>query len=147
MEETAPRRKILPASGRRYTCIRIESGCVMFPRRRFSLIVPLLLCVAGTALAQSANAKLTIQPDRITLNAGQSQRFSAHLEGAPAATVITWGVPDNERDVSSVSKDGIFSARIVGIYRVVAIATVNDTVLKTAFARLIVVTQYDDPRQ
>ena len=89
---------------------------------------------------------LAIQPAYITLNAGQSQKFSTHIEGAPAATVITWAIPDNERDVSTVSQDGLFTARIVGIYRVLAIATINGTVLKTAAAKVTVVAQYDDPR-
>jgi hypothetical protein len=46
-----------------------------------------------------------------------------------------------------VSKGGVFTARIGGIYPVLAIATVNGTLLKTASATVTVVTQYDDPRQ
>lgn len=120
----------------------------MSPHGSF-LHLTVLFCFATTVLAaQAAKPKLSlaIEPARITLNAGQTQRFSAHIEGAPAATVITWAVPDGERDVSRVSQDGVFTARIVGIYRVFAIATVNGTVLKTAVARVTVVAQYDDPR-
>src|ERR1700730_17184887 len=38
---------------------------------------------------------LTVKPNRITLNAGQTQRFAAHIEGAPTGTVIFWAVPDS----------------------------------------------------
>jgi hypothetical protein len=121
----------------------------MIPHTSLRLIVP-LLCIAATILAAQQREKqevsLAIQPAHITLNAGQTQQFSAHIEGAPAATVIAWAVPDSERDVSTVSQDGLFTARIVGIYRVLAIATINGTVLKTAAAKVTVVAQYDDPR-
>jgi hypothetical protein len=112
------------------------------------LIVPLLL--AATALAAQPNEKqgavsLTINPARVTLSAGQTQRFFAHIKGAPPATVIMWAVPDSERDVSSVSQDGFFTARIVGIYHVFAIATIDGTELKHAVAKITVRAQYDGP--
>ena len=46
-----------------------------------------------------------------------------------------------------MSKGGVFTARIGGIYPVLAIATVNGTLLKTVSAKVSVVTQYDDLRQ
>jgi hypothetical protein len=71
-------------------------------------IVPLFL---ATTLPAQQNERqevsLTIDPIRATLNAGQAQKFSAHLEGAPASTRILWIVPDREKDVSSISQDGV----------------------------------------
>jgi hypothetical protein len=56
------------------------------------------LGIAATILAAQQGEKqevsLVVQPAHITLNAGQTQQFSAHIEGAPAATVIAWAVPD-----------------------------------------------------
>jgi hypothetical protein len=73
------------------------------------------------------------------MNAGQAQRFSAHVEGEPTGTVIRWVVPDRDRDVSSITQDGVFTARIVGVYRVIAVAIVGqNTVLKTAVAKVTV---------
>lgn len=115
-----------------------------YPRIAFLLIVPLLL---GITLSAQQNEKqgpvsLTVDPVRITLNAGQTQRFSAHTEGAPTGTAIIWAVPDTERDVSSISQDGVFTARIVGVYRVIAIATIGqNTVLKIAVAKVTVLGQ------
>lgn len=122
----------------------------MNPRRTFFLLVVLLLlCFATTLLAAQQSEKqevsLTIEPAHITLNAGQTQKFSARLVGAPTSTVVTWAVPDREKD-GSVSQDGLFTAKVVGIYQVVAVATNNHTVLKTAVAKVTVVAQYDDPR-
>jgi hypothetical protein len=129
--------------------VQFEFRCAMIPRMvSLGVIVPLLL--AATALNAQQNEKqgavsLTIEPARITLTAGQTQRFSAHIKGAPTGTVIIWAVPDSERDVSSVSQDGLFAARIVGIYHVVAIATIDGTALKHAVAKVTVVAQYDGP--
>ena len=75
----------------------------------------------------------------MTLNAGETQRFSAHIEGAPPGTVIVWAVPDRETGVSSIGQDGVFTARIVGVCHVMAFATVGgSTVLKTAVAKVTV---------
>jgi uncharacterized protein YjdB len=123
----------------------------MNPRRTFfPLVVLLLLCFAAPILAAQQGEKqevsLTIEPAHITLNAGETQKFSARLVGAPASTVVAWAVPYSERDVSTVSQDGRFTAKVVGIYRVFAVATSNNKVLKTAVAKVTVVAQYDDPR-
>jgi hypothetical protein len=123
----------------------------MKPRRTlFPLVVFLLLCFAAPILAAQQGEKqevsLTIEPAHITLNAGETQKFSARLVGAPASTVVAWAVPYSERDVSTVSQDGLFRAKVVGIYRVFAVATSNNIVLKTAVAKVTVVAQYDDPR-
>ena len=111
-----------------------------YPRTAFILIVSLF---AATLTAQQADKQaalsLTIDPVRITLPPGQTQRFSAHIEGAPTGTVIRWAVPDTERDVSSISQDGVFTARILGVYHVMAVATFGEsTVLKVRVAKVTV---------
>jgi len=107
----------------------------------FLLIVS--LWVATTLNAQQidrqAGVSLTVDPARVTLRAGETQRFSAHLEGAPAGAVVVWAVPDTERDVSSISQDGVFTARIVGVYHVFALATAGkSSVLRTAVVKVTV---------
>jgi hypothetical protein len=117
-----------------------------YPRIAFLLIVPLLL---ATTLAAQQDEKqgalsLTVDPARITLNAGQTQRFLAHIEGAPAGTVIRWAITDRKTDGSSISQDGVFTARRLGLYHVVAFATIDEsTVLKTAVAKVTVLGQLE----
>jgi hypothetical protein len=105
-----------------------------------SLVVPLLISTALAAQQDDKNGvRLTVEPARMTIHTGQTQRFSAHVEGEPAGTVIKWVIPDKDRDVSSISQDGVFTARVVGVYRVIAVAIVGqDTVLKTAVAKVTV---------
>jgi hypothetical protein len=107
------------------------------------LVVPLFLTTTLAAQSQKQGAvSLTIEPAGITVNAGQTQKFSAHLEGAPVGTLVRWAVSDRERDVSSVSQDGVFTARIVGFYHVIAFATVGEsTVLKTRVVKVTVLGQ------
>lgn len=111
-----------------------------------TVFLPLILLLAATGLAQADDSKgkvlLTIEPAVIAVNAGQAQKFTAHIEGAPAATVITWAIPNSERDVCEISPDAVFKARIVEVYRVFAVATVGRTVIKTAMAKATVIGQY-----
>jgi hypothetical protein len=110
------------------------------------LIVPLWLATTLTAqqIDRQAGVSLAVVPARVTLNAGQTQKFSVHIEGAPAGAAIVWAVPDRERDVSSISQDGVFAARIVGVYHVMAIATTGQgNVLKTAVAKVSVLGQLE----
>lgn len=110
----------------------------------FSLIAPLLLAIplAGQQDNKQAEMSLTVEPSQITLNAGQSQKFSATLKGAPAGTVINWAVRESG---GNVTQDGVFTARIVGIYHVVALATRGNSGLMQSFAKVTVVTHYDGP--
>jgi hypothetical protein len=125
-------------------CFKVGRGMTpssCYLRIAFLLVVPLSL--AATLAAQQSEKQgavsLTLEPARITINAGQTQKILAHVKGAPTATVIRWAVPDRERDVSSISQDGVFTARIVGVYHVMAIAIVGEsTVLKTGVAKVTV---------
>lgn len=114
-----------------------------YPRRVLLWIFPLL--VATIFIAQQApsekqnNVSLTVYPPRIALNPGQTQKFSAHIEGAPTGTVIRWTITDGNRAGSRISQDGVFTAGKLGVYRVVAFATIGKgTVLKTAVAKVTV---------
>jgi hypothetical protein len=106
------------------------------------LIAPLLLAIPLAAQQDDTQGamSLTVKPAQITLNTGQTQRFSAEVKGAPPATAINWAV--RERG-GNISQDGVFTARIVGIYHVIALATRDGIVLRRAVARVTVVTQYD----
>jgi hypothetical protein len=113
-------------------------GC---SRTSLLLIVPLWFATTlnAQAIDRQAGVSLTVGPAGVTLHAGQTQKFSAHIEGAPAGAVIVWAVPDRERDVSSISQGGVFTARIAGIYHVFALATTAKSgVLRTAVAKVTV---------
>jgi hypothetical protein len=83
---------------------------------------------------------LKVEPAQITLNAGQTQKFSAALKGAPAATVINWAVRESG---GNITQEGVFTARIVGIYHVAVLATRRNNMLMQSFAKVTVVTHYD----
>jgi hypothetical protein len=106
-----------------------------------------LIVLLATTLSAQQNEKqalsLAIDPPRITLKAGETQRFTAHIKGAPTESRILWAVLDSERDVSSISQDGVFTARIVRIYRVLAIATIDGTEVK-AVAKATVLGQVEN---
>jgi len=107
----------------------------------FLLIVPLWFVTTVTAqqIDIRAGVLLTVDPARVTLKAGEAQKFSAHLEGAPAGAVIVWAVPDKDRDVSSISQAGVFTARVAGIYHVFVLATTGkSSVLRTVVANVTV---------
>ena len=117
-----------------------------YPRIVFLLsIAPLLLAIPLAAQQRDhkqAAISLTVAPANITLNTGQTQRFSAELEGAPPTTVINWAVRERGGDIG---QDGVFTARLVGIYHVTALATRDGIVLRAADAKVTVVAQYDGP--
>jgi hypothetical protein len=117
-----------------------------YPRIAFLvLIVPLLLAIPFSAQQRDDKQtpiSLTVEPANITLNTGQAQRFSAELKGAPPGTVINWAVRERGGDVG---QDGVFTARLIGIYYVTALATRDGIVLRAAEAKVTVVAQYDGP--
>jgi hypothetical protein len=115
------------------------------PRMAFLLLIALLLTTSLAAQQRDdkqAAISLTVEPAHITLNTGQTQRFSAELRGAPPTTVINWAVRERGGDIG---QDGVFTARLVGIYHVIALATTDGIVLRAADAKVTVVAQYDGP--
>ena len=73
------------------------------------LVVPLLLAIPVAAQIDHRGAlSLTVDPPRLTLNAGEEQRFSAQVRGAAAAAIV-WSVREHG---ASISQDGIFTARL-----------------------------------
>jgi hypothetical protein len=118
----------------------------MIPRIAcFRLMVVLLLAipVAATQSDGQRTMSLAIDPPRLTLNVGQEQKFSVEVTGAPAATKIQWLV--REHDGASVTQNGVFTARIVGIYHVVALAITDGHIVKWATTKVTVDAQYDGP--
>ena len=108
------------------------------------LIVVLLLAipVAATQSGSQRALSLAIDPPRLTLNVGQEQKFSIEVTGAPAATKIQWLVREHG---ASVTQNGVFTARSVGIYHVVALAIIDGHIVKSATTKVIVDAQYDGP--
>jgi hypothetical protein len=94
-----------------------------------------LLLAAGVLSAQASDpgqVSLTVYPARVALNPGQTQRFSAHVDGAPAGAVIRWTITGRTAG-GSISQGGVFTARTLGVYRVVAYVPLGEgTVARTA---------------
>jgi uncharacterized protein YjdB len=114
----------------------------------FHLLLPLFLAIPLTAQQSEKQGavSLMVNPAHFTLHAGQTQRFYAELKGAPAGTVIEWAVwTVSDRRQGNISQDGVFTAKTAGIYRVMAVAISDSTVLSTAFAKVTVVAQRDAP--
>jgi Bacterial Ig-like domain (group 2) len=120
----------------------------MYPTPRFlqfaSLLIIFLLLAPALAAQQpesekKAEVSLAVEPSRITLNAGQTQKFSAHFESAPTGTVVRWVIADEKKAGSSITQDGVFTAGTVGIYHVVAVAMNGEgTVLTSSVAKVTV---------
>lgn len=106
----------------------------------------LFVVVCNSALPaqqdKQESVSLAIRPEQVTLNVGQTQRFSAEVKGAPAATVIEWAVKESG---GNITQEGVFTARSFGIYHVFAFATSGHITLRHAVAKVTVVTQYDGP--
>jgi hypothetical protein len=107
------------------------------------LIVPLLLAIPVAAQIDSRGTlSVAVDPPHLTLSVGQEQRFSAQVKGAPASAAIVWSVREHG---ASVSQDGIFSAKAVGIYHVIALVVGDGAILRSAVAKVTVVAEYDGP--
>jgi hypothetical protein len=119
----------------------------MISREASRWLILFVLLVTTTLPAQQndkqEDVSLTVYPDHLTLNVGQTQRFSAEIKGASDPAVIRWAV--EEKSGGNISQHGVFTARIFGIYHVIAFATRGDTTLQLAVAKVTVVTQYDGP--
>jgi hypothetical protein len=113
---------------------------------RTALLLFLLLAAAALRAQDSdqpGQVSLTIYPVHVALNPAQTQRFSARVDGAPAGTVIRWTITGSAAG-GSISQDGVFTARTLGIYHVVAFVPIGQsTVAKTAAATVTVLRPLD----
>jgi len=96
----------------------IEGAC--FWGTAGHLLVLLAAAVLGAQdRDRSDQVSLTIYPARVALNPGQTQSFSARVDGAPAGTAVRWTITQSTTG-ASVSQDGVFTTRTLGVYHVVA---------------------------
>ena len=114
---------------------------------RAALLLLFVLLAAAVLSAQDSDqpgqVSLTIYPARVALNPGQTQSFSARVDGAPAGTVVRWTITGSTAG-ASISQDGVFTARTLGVYHVVAFVPVGkSTVAKTAVAIVTVLRPLD----
>jgi hypothetical protein len=105
------------------------------------IILSLLIATSLAAQPQSeqrSGVSVIVEPARATLVSGQTQKFSAHIEGAPGA-VVQWAITEGRSDGSSIGQDGIFTAGTLGVYHVLAFAVKGDgTVLKAVRVKVTV---------
>jgi hypothetical protein len=113
---------------------------------RAALLLFLLLAAALLSAQdrdQPGQVSLTVYPARAALNPGQTQSFSARVDGAPTGTVVRWTITGSTAG-GSISQDGVFTARTLGVYHVVAFVPVGkSTVAKTAVATVTVIRPLD----
>jgi len=117
----------------------------MIPRTAYARLIVVLLLAIPVAATQSNSQRalsLAIDPLRLTLNVGQEQKFSVEVTGAPTATKIQWLVKEHG---ASVTQNGVFTARTVGIYHVVALAIIDGHIVRSATTKVTVDAQYDGP--
>ena len=83
----------------------------------FALMVGMLACGGGsvppplTVPAPVAQASVTVSPSGLTVNPGQTQRFTATVTGLPSAGV-TWsvnGVSGENATLGTIDSNGIFA--------------------------------------
>jgi Bacterial Ig-like domain (group 2) len=114
-------------------CLRLASLLI------FLVSMATALAAQAAPGQKSAEMSLTVQPARVTLNAGQTQKFSAPIEGAPNGTVVRWVIADQKKGGSSITQDGVFTAGMVGVYHVVAVAINSEgMVLMSSVAKVTV---------
>jgi hypothetical protein len=107
-----------------------------------------LICLPAISLAgqqrENPNAvSLRVDPAFLELRVGQAHKFSTEAEGLPVAAAVVWLL--EEKRGARVTQDGVFTATKPGVYHIVAIATVDGTVLKHATAQITVLQHYDVP--
>ena len=108
----------------------------------------LSLCLLFTAWLISASPgqgkatiSIMIDPPEATVHIGETQSFMALVNGAVNAG-IEWAV--QEADGGSITKEGVYTApKDIGIYHVIAMATIDGATLAQAVAKVTVVMQYD----
>jgi hypothetical protein len=110
------------------------------PRLSLWLLFTALLISASPDQGQ-ATISIMINPPEATVHIGETQSFLALVNGT-VNTGIQWAV--QEADGGSITKEGIYTApRDIGIYHVIAMATIDGATLARAVAKVTVVMQYD----
>lgn len=102
-----------------------------------------ILAFATSDTAQQGAISVSVEPTHVTLNSGQSQKFSSDIRGAQPGAEVIWIVM--QKHGGSISQDGIFTAKAVGTYCVMALVITNGAVSKSRCVRITVLGQYDEP--
>ncbi len=111
----------------------------------FFLLAAAVLCAQdqNQNKDQPSPVRLTIYPARVALSPGQTQSFSARVDGAAAATLVHWTLTGSTAG-GSISQDGVFTARTLGVYHVVAFVPVgHGPAAKSAIATVTVMRPLD----
>ena len=110
------------------------------PRLSLWLLFAALLISASPGQGQ-ATISIMIDPPEATVHIGETQSFMALVNGAVNAG-IQWAV--QEANGGSITKEGVYTApKDIGIYHVIAMATIDGATLARAVAKVTVVMQYD----
>ncbi len=110
------------------------------PRLSLCLLFTALLIIASPGQGQ-ATISIMIDPPEATVHIGETQSFMALVNGAVNAG-IQWAV--QEANGGSITKEGVYTApKDIGIYHVIAMATIDGATLTQAVAKVTVVMQYD----
>jgi hypothetical protein len=110
------------------------------PRLSLCLLFIALLISASPGQEQ-APISILIDAPEATVHIGETQSFMALVNGAVNAG-IEWAV--QEADGGSITKEGVYTApKDIGIYHVIAMATIDGATLARAVAKVTVVMQYD----
>ncbi len=111
--------------------------------RSVVLICFLAIHLVGQQREHPSAVSLRVDPAYLELRVGRAHKFSAEAQGLPAAATVVWLL--KEKRGASITPDGVFTATKPGVYQIVAVATVDGTVLKHATAKINVLQQYDVP--
>ena len=110
------------------------------PRLSLCLLFAALLISASPSQGQ-APISVMIDPPEATVHIGETQSFMALVNGAVNAG-IDWAV--READGGSITKEGVYTTpKDIGIYHVIAMATIDGATLARAVAKVTAVMQYD----
>jgi len=112
------------------------------PRLSLYLMFTALL-ISGSPGQGQATISIMIDPPEATVHIGETQSFMSIVNGDVNAG-IEWAV--QEADGGSITKEGVYTApKDIGIYHVIAMATIDGATLAQAVAKVTVVTHYDTP--
>jgi hypothetical protein len=110
------------------------------PRLSLWVLFTVLLVSSSPGQGQ-ATISIMIDPPKATVRIGETQSFMALVNGTVNAG-IQWAV--QEAEGGSITKEGVYTApKDIGIYHVIAMATIDGATLARAVAKVTVVMQYD----